>query len=203
MLNKDYLGPGLAAIALAIIFPSYWGYQALLFTDSNFSGSDLVNVSLDLSDWVFFMLGILEVYIYFSLKRVLADRINFKSIDVLLILIICNSAIFYVGNCAIDLSVFFLSNMSAERQELATKTSFFLSAFCMFMYGMLDLLIAIMLLIKFTILPTWLRVFAITSLVLGILELTFLVEFSIILYPITLLILAIYFLQKPEIIEVV
>jgi len=204
MLNKDYIVPGLAAITLAVLFPIYWGYQYTLVTESNFTDAYFANItSLSLSDWVFLTLGALEIYIYFSLRRVLVDRVNFRYIDVLLFLFICTSTIYYIGNFGIDIGIFFAENITGEVEELAATISFSLSIICMLLYGVLDFLISIILLFKFKLLPIWLRIFAIATLVMSLLELTFSYEFVVILYPISLLILAVYFLQKPEVIEVV
>jgi len=203
MINTDYLRPGLTAIALAILTPFFWGYQ-FVTADSDIVKAYFSSVTnLEFLDFVFLLLGALEIYIFLSVKKILNDRSNFKSVDILLLLLISNSAIYYFGNFGIDLSIFFANDISVESQETLATVSYYMSMGCIFVYGLLDLAIAIILIINYKAMTTWLRVFSGVVLLLGICELTFFFELMLVLYPVTLLILAVNFLQKPEIIEVV
>jgi hypothetical protein len=205
MLNKDYLWPGLAAITLAIIFPIYWVYVTTI-TEFDFPKGYYANVlSIDFSDLVYVVLGILEIYIYLSLKRILHDQLNYRGIDILLILMIFNIAVFYLALFMIDISIFLASDyISASLKESILKASYFLSRSCMFIYGVIGLLISIFLLRQSIALPTLLKVFSIMLLIVSLCQVTLIFEFAVILlFPIMILILAVHFLQKPEVIEVV
>jgi hypothetical protein len=80
--------------------------------------------------------------------------------------------------------------------------SFFMAMAGIFTYGLISFLIGSALLYKFQDLPTLLKYFAIMTLILGVFKLTVVFGFSSILFfPISLLILAFYFIHKPEMIE--
>ena len=70
--------------------------------------------------------------------------------------------------------------------------------------GIIDLLIGILLLTKSTELPTLLKIFAIMSVVQGVIGITVVFAATLIfIFPITMIILAVFFLRKPESIEIV
>ncbi|MET0356642.1 MAG: hypothetical protein ABW044_07665 [Cellvibrio sp.] len=205
MLNKDYLWPGFAAIALAIIFPIYWIY---VFTAAGFDFPEgyYENVlSFDISDWVYLFIGALEIYIYLSFKRILHDRLNFHGVDILLVLMIYNTILFHFSLFGIDAYLFFGGEQTQENvQETLLKISWFVSIGCTIIYGLIGVLLGIMLLRHYNHLPEMLKIFAILTLVLNLFQLTFVFGFVVILlFPISLLILAVYFLQEPTMIEVV
>lgn len=207
MFNKDYLLPGLATIALALIFPVYWIY---VFTVAGFDfpkGYYANILTMDLSDLVYVILGLLEVYVYLSLKRILHDQLNYRGLDALLIIMICNTALFYFGLFLLDIGMFFAGEqLVADTKASILTASYYLSMSCMFIFGLLGLLVGIILLRKSNDigLPSTLKLFAAIMLIAGILQLTFIFGFVVILlFPLALLILAFYFLQKPQMIEVV
>ena len=70
--------------------------------------------------------------------------------------------------------------------------------------GIIDLLIGILLLAKSTELPTLLKIFAIMSVIQGVIGMTVFLSVTLIfIFPITMIILAMFFLRKPESIEIV
>lgn len=204
MQDNDYLPPGLAALSLALIFPAYWIY-VLMVGGSTMPEAYYSNVlKFDISDWVYLALGALEIYVYLSLKRALHDRLNFRGIDILVILIIGNSVIFHSQFFA-DLSIYLAGdNIGIHTRELILKISYFVTTAGLFAYGVISVLIGVVLLYKLQDLPNLLKYFAVMTLILGIFQLTLVYGLaSILLFPVSLLILAGYFIQKPEMIEVV
>ena len=70
--------------------------------------------------------------------------------------------------------------------------------------GIVDFLIGILLLMKSNEAPTVLKVFAIMSVIQGVVGMTvFLAGILIFIFPLTLIVLAMFFLRKPESIEIV
>lgn len=203
--NSDYLSPGLAALCLFFLFPAYWGYQFSI-AESGFEAAFYANfLSFDLSDLVWLILGALEIYIYLSLKRVLLDRFNFRGVNVFLNLLIINTAIHYLFPFLIDLSILFMGNYVGDPAEhVLTKSSLFLATVQVAIYGLLGLIVGVLLLGASKQLPFLLKAFAVTTLVMGVFELTFVFAFiGLLIFPISMLILAVYFLKEPEMVEVV
>lgn len=205
MLNKDYLWPGLAAIALALLFPAYWIY-VIAVGHFDFPQGYYANIlNIDFSDFIYLSLGALEIYIYLNLKRILHDQLNYHGIDVLLVIMICNSVIFYIGLFLVDVIIFFIDDqIPVTTKESILNASYFISCTCIVVYGVMGLLIGICLLSRVSDLPSLLKLFSVALILLSLLQLTFFFLFmAIFVFPIMILILAIYFLQKPDMIEVV
>lgn len=199
MKDNDYLLPGLAAILLSVLFPVYWIQEII----SGLSGGGAAYFSsvgqLTLSSWVFLGMGALSIYVYYCFKRILHDQLNFKSIDILLWLMIISSACFFGG-----LFLFDALPQATGSSDLLLTIGYVLGIGFMVIFGLIDITIGIMLLRHFETLPSILKVFSIVSLIQGILEISIIFNFGVLLsFPIYLILLAVYFLRKPDMIEVV
>lgn len=97
--------------------------------------------------------------------------------------------------------VSFAGQDAREAMELiATGVTFA----CLIAFGVIDIVIGVILLTKGNELPSTLKVLAVISIIQGILELSVILFFLVIItFPIYMIILAIYFLRKPETLEVV
>ena len=79
-----------------------------------------------------------------------------------------------------------------------------LSVLCSVAFGVVDIVIAALLLRDRDELPQLLLAFAIVNLIVGLLELTVVLAFAaVVVLPIAVLILAAHFLREPEVIEIV
>ena len=188
-MKKDYLLPGIIALFLAIIFPVYWVlmFNSRLEEVANWAG--LIQPKLDIYSWVFLFIGAISIYLYAYLKKILHDQLNFKKVDVLLTLIIINSAIFYSGIFALDWT---------------TTGVHIFGVICIVIFGILDIVIGILLLANNRDLPSYLVILAVISLLLGLFEVSVIFSIaSIVIYPLYLMFLAVFFLRKPETVEVV
>lgn len=198
MNNNDYLTPGIVAIATAILAPTFWLYAAL----SDYS--DGTGLGLVFADWVFLVLGAMAIYVYFSLKDILHNHHNFHKIDALLMMTIATIVIFYLGSLALEIFAPMIDSNPSSRHETILGLKSLFGAICAVIFGVLDILIANVLWRNKQQLPELLKVFAIVTLIQGIFEVTILFSFfGIFIYAIAMLILAMYFLRKPEMIEVV
>ncbi len=200
MINTDYMRPGLAAITLAILFPAYWLHAVTVgdFSPSVFD-NDII-LRLTAADWLFLLIGVLLVYIYFSFKRILVDHHNFHGIDLLVTLFVCISIIFYGGFFLIDVLAVVLGEGA---QSILVAIGSILLIGGGIIYGVIDILIGVMLLRDSDQRPGLLKIFALATLIMGLFEVMFLSVMSIFIYPVAMIILAVYFLRKPEILEVV
>lgn len=198
-MKRDYLLPGIVAISLAIIFPVYWVLMFNYRLDEVANWAGLIEYKLDIYSWLFLAIGATSIYLYAYFKKILHDQLNFKAIDVLLTLMIINSAIFFTGVFIADvLSYYGLAH------GWTTAGVHIFSVICMVIFGILDIVIGIVLLANNKQIPTYLTILAAISILLGLFEISVIFSIaSIILFPIYLLFLATMFLRKPETVEVV
>lgn len=202
MHNNDYLYPGVAAIALAILVPVYWLGMAPTVGDSDILWQDMM--SLGLSDVLFAAIPLLNIYIYLNLKTLLNERWNFSHIDSLVLLMVAIN-ILWVSTLLFDVA----NALSAESTATQNRETFLaigssVGVGAVFLFGVVDLLIGIFLLAKASGLPTLIKVFAILSVIQGVLGITVILAATLIfIFPVTLIILAMFFLHKPESIEIV
>lgn len=201
MTNKEYMWPGIAAIALAILFPLYWSH-AITFGDFSLPAAVSGELVLSTADWLFLIVGVLIVYVYFALKRVLNDHQNYQGIDILILMAIAVTSLYYGGLLLLD--AISALNLGESTKNMLLSTTYIFVGIGNFLFGLLDILIGIVLLKDSSQLPSLVKAFAIAMLINGLAAITFIFSILVIaVYPIALVILAIYFLKKPEMIEVV
>ena len=204
MQNKDYFLPGIAALVLAVIFPLYW-FNEIWFGSVGWPDALMANItSVNLSDLVFLVIGLLSIYVYLSLRNILNDQLNFKKIDLLLMLLIGVHVIF-LATLGLDVAAALLSEQTVlQFQDTFIGIGLTAGVGTMVLFGLLDILIGAVLLKNSENLPTLLKIFALVTLIQGVLEISVIMSFvSLLSFPVSLIILAVYFLRKPESLEVV
>ena len=201
MQNKDYLLPGVAAIFVAVISPIYWIGMSSPMGDFAL-GQDML--SLGFPDILFASILLLTIYIYLNLKHILNEQLNFNHID-LLVLIMVAINILWMSTLFLDIASTVLpDNIVTQNKDAFLKINLSVSIGAIVILGIIDLLIGILLLAKSTELPTLLKIFAIMSVIQGVLGITVVFAATLIfIFPITLIILAMFFLRKPESLEIV
>ncbi|MEM7279417.1 MAG: hypothetical protein AAF385_14990 [Pseudomonadota bacterium] len=196
MKSNDYLWPGIASIVVAVGMPFYWLVLAGAADLSDYTHR--LPEGPQLADLVFVALGILMIYVYMSLRRILHDHYNYHGADLPITLLIITCALFHVGTLLLD---YVGGQLIPDSFALAAGL---LWVFFVVLFGVLDIVLAIMLLKDRTQLSDLFFAFAIINLVMGIFELTIIFSFtSLVLYPLTLLILTVAFLRRPREIEFV
>jgi len=202
MQNKDYLLPGVAAIFVAVISPIYWLGMAASVGDSNVLWQDMM--SLGFSDILFASILLLTIYIYLNLKNILNEQLNFNHID-LLVWIYAAINILWVSTLLLDVASAVLpENIVSQNEGTFLNIGLSIGVGAIVILGIIDLLIGILLLAKSTELPTLLKIFAIMSVIQGVLGITVVFAATLIfIFPITMIILAMFFLRKPESLEIV
>jgi hypothetical protein len=202
MQNKDYLLPGVAAILLAVLNPIYWLGMSQWVGDSYILGQDMM--SLGFSDILFASILLLSIYIYLNLKNILNEQLNFNHID-LLVWIYAAINILWMSTLFLDVAITVLpENIVTQNKDTFLNIGLSMSIGAIVILGIIDLLIGILLLAKSTELPTLLKIFAIMSVIQGVIGITVVFAATLIfIFPITMIILAMFFLRKPESIEIV
>ena len=201
MQNKDYLLPGVAAIFVAVISPIYWLGMSSPIGDFAL-GQDML--SLGFSDILFASILLLTIYIYLNLKNILNEQLNFNHID-LLVLIMVAINILWMSTLFLDIASAVLpENIVTQNEGTFLNIGLSMSIGAIVILGIIDLLIGILLLTKSTELPTLLKIFAIMSVIQGVIGITVIFAATLIfIFPITMIILAMFFLRKPESLELV
>ena len=201
MQNKDYLLPGVAAIFVAVISPIYWIGMSSPMGDFAL-GQDML--SLGFPDILFASILLLTIYIYLNLKNILNEQLNFNHID-LLVWIYAAINILWVSTLLLDVASAVLpENIVSQNEGTFLNIGLSIGVGAIVILGIIDLLIGILLLAKSTELPTLLKIFAIMSVIQGVLGITVVFAATLIfIFPITMIILAMFFLRKPESLELV
>jgi len=201
MKSIDYLYPAIAAISVTILSPLYWIFELSKHFDSSnqdYSVENLFASDMSLSSFMFLLIGLLSIYIYSGLIRLLHDHYNYKKVDVILMILIFICTIFYFGTFLLET----LSFWSGEDINGSIISLLWIS--CLIAFGIMDILLAIVLLKDSEKLSSLIKGFAIVNLVLGIIEITVMFSFiAIFLFPVATALLAMIFLRKPETIEIV
>ena len=202
MENKDYLLPGIAALLLAVIHPFYWLGVGPLIGDNSMLWQDIIYIGFN--DFLFALIILLNIYIYLSLKNILNEQLNFNHIDLLVMILITINAI-WLSTLFLDLSSAVLpDSLITQNKGIFLNIYVVVGIGAIIAIGLVDLLIGVLLLMKLKEAPTLLKIFAVTSVIQGIAGMTiFLAGILIFVVPITLVILAMFFLRKPESIEIV
>ena len=202
MQNKDYLLPGVAAILLAVATPIYWLGMSPSVGDYDILWQDML--SLGFYDILFTSCLLLNIYIYLNLKHILNEQLNFNHIDLLVLIMVAINTL-WLGTLFLDVASTVLpDNIVTQNKDAFLKINLSVSIGAIVILGIIDLLIGILLLAKSTELPTLLKIFAIMSVIQGVIGMTVFLSVTLIfIFPITMIILAMFFLRKPESIEIV
>ena len=202
MQNKDYLLPGVAAILLAVLSPIYWLGMSPSVGDYDILWQDML--SLGFYDILFASCLLLNIYIYLNLKHILNEQLNFNHIDLLVLIMVAINTL-WLGTLFLDAASTVLpDNIVTQNKDAFLKINLSVSIGAIVILGIIDLLIGILLLAKSTELPTLLKIFAIMSVIQGVLGITVVFAATLIfIFPITMIILAMFFLRKPDSIEIV
>jgi hypothetical protein len=204
MTNPDFKIPGIAAILLAVLFPIYWL--------SVFSGSyddfeqafrsDLT--TLGWSDALFILIGALEIYIYLSLRKILADQLETTVVNLLLFIMMGMVALFH---SLVLVDIYLASQyltINTDTVDQFVSFSLLIAFTTMIIYSVVGLVFSILLLSKGLANSIFLKVFSALLIATCIMQMTLILAVvNVVLFPITLLVLAVYFFKEPQMAEVV
>ncbi|MFK8021284.1 MAG: hypothetical protein AB8B86_16080 [Pseudomonadales bacterium] len=189
MNNTDYLLPGIAAIAVAVLHPIYW-ISEVSFT----AAAGAIRTDIGLLDGLYVVLAGLTIFIYYSLREILNDHCEYHGFDTLISIILYTSTALFILLLVVSL---FFSDTSELPMTVAFPTT-------LLIFGATDLLLGIQLLRDSDHLPGLVKAFAVVILVGGICNLSIIFSgLGLVLFPVAALILALMFLRKPETVEFV
>ena len=205
MKNNDFMGAGIAAIALAVLFPLYWVY--IISTGTFDSGVNYYQTTLEFGfdDVWLILLGALSIFVYWSLKKVLDNHLGYGAIGVPIIIAIVACGVYTFGLAGLDAFMSIFSNqVGLSTHKFVFGAQYLIGVVFMIVFGVADILIGVLILKNADHDSAVLKVLAIAMIIQGILELTvFLSPLVIGVFPITLIIMSVIFLTKPQAIEVV
>lgn len=205
--KNDYFWAGVATISLAVVSPLFWlillsGIDGNLF---EFYAADVKRLSA--SDAIYLALGLAEIYIYLCLRELLKERFTIAGMDIILLLLVITSIVYFPLLLTIDTGLFIAGDSIQAANELpAINISFFISIASTFVFGVLHIFASILILRHKSDIPTSLKLFSISLLILGVCELGVFIGLNflaIFIMPIALAFLAAFFLGKPGVLEVI
>lgn len=205
MNQNRYFAPAISAIALAILFPTYWVSQFWII-GTNGGEALYHNVTqLNPSDLLFLVVGLLHIYVYLALKKFLNEQHAFSTADIPITLMIVAVAVYTFGSLASDTLMHFFGDHLHLPWHQATMggatTTLLISTF---IFGVLDILLGIFLFSQAREFSPLLKAFAVITLIQGAFEITVVFGFFVLaLFPVALLLLATLFLRRPEELELI
>jgi uncharacterized membrane protein len=205
MNNSDYTLPGIAAIALAILFPLYWVIvisSGMLDSRISFYQS---TIGFAWSDLLFVFVGLLTVYVYLCLKRLLNQQYGFSGVNLPLNILIACSAIYFFALAALDLVMdVFGDGLGLSVHKFVINANITISVGSLLVYGIADILMGVLLLKNSDNDSSILKTLAIVAIIQGIIEITIIFSPALIaIWPLMLVVLAILFMHKPDQLEVI
>ena len=193
MKTNHYVLSGISAIIVAISYPLLWllDRQRTIGCDV----SECTSSTSSLHSILLLIAGMLIMYMYYGLIRLLHDYYNYHKADVPLIALISMTSVFYLGTFLVEmLQSWHEYNLTSGVMQIVGAIAF----------GIIDILLAVALLRGNSELPNLIKNFAIVNLIAGVLEISVLFSFlTVIILPISALILAACFFTKPKLIEFV
>jgi len=188
--QHSYL-PAIAAVLAAILLPLVWVFELSLAARLNMD--EYLEGGLRFGDLLFLLTGALIAFVYFSLRRQLRERFNYRSLDLPLALLVGLQLLFHGTLFVLALTSPLLG------AELVGSIGLVFSVMALLAFGALDLVVAILVLRDRQELPELLTVFGIFSALLGVCEITVLLAPGVLVFlPLCLLVLAVQFLRKAE-----
>jgi hypothetical protein len=202
MNRRDALS-GYTAIALALLFPAYW-IPALAVGELSFVEAYRADVMrLSAMDLLFVLIGAMEIYIYLSLRRLFLEQMHGSLPATLLLLMALVVGVFH-ATVLFDVVLAIGPTLAEPRQEDLVTASAVVMIAGLFVYTVLGLVLATALLFRRDDQPGLLKVFAVLLIVACLLQLTVVLgPFNVVLFPVILLVLAVFFMRGGHQVEVV
>jgi hypothetical protein len=158
---------------------------------------------LSAMDLLFVLIGAMEIYVYLGLRRVLEDRLHGGLPATLLLLMAIVVGVFH-ATVLFDVVLNVGPTLAQPLQERLVWASAAVTIGGLFVYSVLGVVLSIALLVKAAELPALLKVFAGLLVLACLLQLTVVLGlFNVVLFPVILLVLAVFFMRGGYEVEVV
>jgi hypothetical protein len=195
MSENRFLVAGWAAIAAAGLMPVAFivaGVEEVAFD----LGVTRRAVGLGVSDVLLLVFGAVMVYVLVELKRMLFERYSYRGLDVIIALAIAWTVVNYGGSFALQSIFSIIGTTSRVSAEIVTTVFWIV---CIGVFGIIDAILGIMLLIQGRRFGMPLVVFAAFSVAMGLCELTVILSLlGLVLFPVAYIALGVAFL-RPEV----
>jgi len=200
MSDNRFLVAGWAAIAAAGLMPA--AFIVAGFEEAAFDlGVTHRTVGLGASDFLLLFFGAVTVYVLIELKRMLFERYSYRGVDVIIVLAIAWTVVNYGGSFALQSFFTFIAPTTHVSAEVVTTVFWIV---CIGLFGIIDAILGIMLLIQGRRFGFPLLVFAAFSLVMGFCGVTVILSFfSLLLFPVAYIALGVAFLRPEKRLEFV
>jgi len=200
MNENRFVVAGWAAIAAAGLMPVAFIVAGLEEAAFDLGVTNRA-VGLGASDFLLLIFGAVTIYVLIELKRMLYERYSFRGLDAIIVLAIAWSVVNYGGSFALQ-SFFSIAAPTAGVSAEAVTTVFWIV--CIGVFGVIDAILGIMLLIRGRRFGIPLLVFAAFSLAMGLCEVTVILSFfGLLLFPVAYIALGVAFLRPEERLEFV
>ena len=200
MNENRFVVAGWAAIAAAGLMPVAFIVAGLEEAAFDLGVTNRA-VGLGASDFLLLIFGAVTIYVLIELKRMLYERYSFRGLDAIIVLAIAWSVVNYGGSFALQ-SFFSITAPAAGVSAEAVTTVFWIV--CIGVFGVIDAILGIMLLIRGRRFGIPLLVFAAFSLAMGLCEVTVILSFfGLLLFPVAYIALGVAFLRPEERLEFV
>jgi hypothetical protein len=200
MSENRFLVAGWAAIAAAGLMPVAFivaGVEEVAFD----LGVTRRAVGLGVSDVLLLVFGAVMVYVLVELKRMLFERYSYRGLDVIIALAIAWTVVNYGGSFALQSIFSIIGTTSRVSAEIVTTVFWIV---CIGVFGIIDAILGIMLLIQGRRFGIPLLVFAAFSVAMGLCELTVILSLlGLVLFPVAYIALGVAFLRPEERLEFV
>ncbi len=200
MSENRFLVAGWAAISAAGLMP-----VAFLVAGIEQAAFDLGvkqrAIAFGAADFLLLIFGAVAIYVLIELKRMLYERYSYRGLDLIITLAIVWTVVNYGGSFALQLFFSFVAPTTSVSAEVVTTVFWII---CIGLFGIIDAILGIMLLIQGRRFGMPLLVFAAFSLVMGLCGVTVILSFfGLLLFPIAYTALGIAFLRPDEHLEFV
>jgi len=200
MSENRFLVAGWAAIAAAGLMPSAFIVAGLEEAAFDLGVTNRA-VGLGAADFLFLVFGAVMVYVLIELKRMLFERYSFRGLDVIIALAIAWTVVNYGGSFALQSFFSIVAPTSSVSAEVVTTVFWIV---CIGVFGIIDVILGIVLLIQGRRFGIPLLVFAAFSLAMGLCEVTVVLSFfGLFLFPAAYISLGVAFLRPEERLEFV
>jgi hypothetical protein len=200
MNENRFVVAGWAAIAAAGLMPAAFivaGVEEAAFD----LGVTNRAVGLGASDFLLLIFGALMIYVLIELKHMLYERYSYSGLDVIIAISIAWTVVNYGGSFALQTFFSLIAPTTFVSAEVVTTVFWIV---CIGVFGILDSILGIMLLIQGRRFGIPLLVFAVFSLAMGLCGVTVVLSFfGLLLFPVAYVALGVAFLRPEERLEFV
>lgn len=203
-MNREHLIPGIVAIVLAVLFPLYWFSGLVTVGMTSLLDAYIADLtSFTPMDGLFILIGLMEVYLYLSLRKNLQQQLQGGFAANLALLMAIAVGVF-TAIVLFDVSFAISSGLDASVGSGPVIFAAVVTIGLSIVVGLVGLTLSIALLVARDADTMLLKIFAVFLLICSLLTITvFFAPLVPVLYPVALIVLAIYFLRGGGDVEVV